>query len=243
MISPENLPEVLQTLKTRFGQPKHVIKSMIEKCQKVPAVREDKLETLIEFGMSVTNMTSTIKALACNSHMSNPILLEELESKLPSSMKIQWGEWIGAKSEKPRDLSSFTEWIKIKTDLACEFCPPKIQGEDRGIGTKIEHRRDRKRMTGIHVVEASPGQSSERPRREKKCAACGSSDHWISNCLSFPQMQVNERWNKIKAANLCACCLRPGHRAIACRSKKACGEDGCDKVHHQLLHNLRPPRR
>jgi len=56
-------------------------------------------------------------------------------------------------------------------------------------------------------------------------------------------MQVNERWNKIKAANLCACCLRPGHRAIACRSKKACGEDGCDKVHHQLLHNLRSPQK
>ncbi|OXA53444.1 Intraflagellar transport protein 81 [Folsomia candida] len=131
MISPQNLFEVVDTLRIRFGQSEHIIDSRIKKVRSSPSIRDDKLDTVIEFGTAVVNLMSTIKALKCDDHLNNPILMKELKDKLPSSYKMQWIEWVEADSIRQANLQEFTLWIKKKMTSACKVVAPVIRDDKK----------------------------------------------------------------------------------------------------------------
>ena len=49
-------------------------------------------------------------------------------------------------------------------------------------------------------------------------------------------LEVSERWNKVRQLGLCFICLKPSHRASKCLSQIRCGETGCHGRHNKLLH-------
>ena len=42
--------------------------------------------------------------------------------------------------------------------------------------------------------------------------------------------------NMLKERRACWSCLKIGHRLHDCRSRKACGKNGCARTHHRTLH-------
>jgi len=245
MVCPDNEPEVMHTLKTRFGQPEHVIRAMINKAKELPRVKEDKMESFINFGTAVINMTATIKALGGAAHLANLNLLEELENQLPVSQRIQWREWILMNPGKSRDLINFTDWLKSKVEIMCSMCPVKIkdyQTEERYHG----HNREKPRRPGEHSM-AIEGQSSQQSNQSrfkgnsgpnKKCLFCDQSGHKLQQCQKYLEASLDIKWKHIRERNLCFSCLNFGHRTEKCRSKKDCGKDGCLQKHHPSLHKL-----
>jgi hypothetical protein len=79
LISPVNIPEILETLEMRFGQPRHIIEAMIKQARSIAAVKEERLDTLIEFVTAVRSLT-TIKSLKSEAHLSNSHLVTEMEA-------------------------------------------------------------------------------------------------------------------------------------------------------------------
>ena len=67
------------------------------------------------------------------------------------------------------------------------------------------------------------------------CVHCRGS-HELDRCSTFPKLGLDKRREAILKANLCLSCLRRGHWVFTCPSKKACGTDGCVKIHHPLIH-------
>ncbi|XP_065087718.1 uncharacterized protein LOC135709340 [Ochlerotatus camptorhynchus] len=65
------------------------------------------------------------------------------------------------------------------------------------------------------------------------CQVC-SGYHRHFECPKFHQMSPAQRSEKVKELRICFNCLRPGHRAIDCSSKKTCSR--CQRRHHTLLH-------
>jgi transposase InsO family protein len=235
MVSPLNVPEIISTLQTRYGQPKYIIEAMTIKAKQLPAVREDKMESLIEFGTAVRNLTSTIKSLNCDAHLSNPTLLMEMERKLPNHMRLSWMQWLKKDVTRKEDLDYFSSWLKKKVDLACQLCPPKFVEEKKpstpSTGTSYQKKR----------VFAAADQQQEESTQEKKepsfiCYGCEKPGHSISSCQKFQKASVPDRWKAVKKHTLCYSCLRPGHPTTECRRKNPCSIDGCKYNHHKLLH-------
>jgi hypothetical protein len=69
MVTPQNLKKILDTLKLRFGQTRHIIEAMVEKARGIPAVRQDNLDSLIEFSTAMTSLTTTITTLQSDHHL------------------------------------------------------------------------------------------------------------------------------------------------------------------------------
>ncbi|XP_055644423.1 uncharacterized protein LOC129780320 [Toxorhynchites rutilus septentrionalis] len=65
------------------------------------------------------------------------------------------------------------------------------------------------------------------------CEFC-SSKHYSFQCPEFNGLPVKQRHEKVKQQNVCFNCLRSGHRATNCPSKKTCSK--CQRKHHTLLH-------
>ena len=57
--------------------------------------------------------------------------------------------------------------------------------------------------------------------------------------LKMPEIlkqSVPERWKFAKRIRLCSRCLAEGHLRHVCPRSRHCGQDGCQKLHHWLLH-------
>lgn len=87
---PQNVSKIINLLESRFGRPEYIIYTLLEKIRKLPFVKEDKLETLIEFSDEVKNFVAILESLNEEDHLGNPLLIQEFLNKLPTSYKLRW---------------------------------------------------------------------------------------------------------------------------------------------------------
>jgi len=69
-----------------------------------------------------------------------------------------------------------------------------------------------------------------------RCALCDE-NHTLASCIKFIEMRLEDRIMYIKTTKRCFRCLKPNHVAAKCRSTVVCGELGCSKSHHSLVHS------
>ncbi|XP_055632393.1 uncharacterized protein LOC129772888 [Toxorhynchites rutilus septentrionalis] len=109
LLLPSSVPQVISTLRTLYGRPELLIRSLIEKVHRAPAPRHDRLETVVEFGLTVQNLVDHLKAANQVLHLANPVLVQELVEKLPGSLKMEWAVY---KSRQPdATLATFGEFM------------------------------------------------------------------------------------------------------------------------------------
>ncbi|OXA48116.1 hypothetical protein Fcan01_17420 [Folsomia candida] len=230
LVSPKSLPEVIEVLEQRFGQKEHIIRAMVAKARQIQPVKEDKPQTMVEFGSAVMNLTATIKSLGEVHHLQNPLLLLDLEEKLPASLRAQWKEKL-LESAKVGSLENFTEWVKFKAKVATLMTPPRLTDEKKD---KWAEQQPRKKEA---VYNATDPESKK--EITKICNEC-KKNHWTNECKKFMELSVDQRWENVKSWRAYFKCLSKGHSKEKCKRKKSCGVDGCNFDHHPLLH--RPPR-
>ncbi|XP_065181934.1 uncharacterized protein LOC135812491 [Sycon ciliatum] len=221
LVIPDNVDRVIRTLETRFGQPEQVIQTIIDNAQKQRAVKEEDFEALIDLANAVGNLVATMQLMESTGHITNPALRQEIVSKLPSSLRRLWGEHIRTRDQEVT-LETLAEWLEERADAVSRVKRPAMFPADSA-----------KRPT-FH-------RGSTFAATEKQCAFCKRSGHATRDCRTFAKKSVNDRWKWIRAESRCFTCLAHGHRSGNCPSKKPCGLQGCDRLHHHLLHPAKRP--
>ncbi|KAG5874031.1 hypothetical protein JTB14_032007 [Gonioctena quinquepunctata] len=89
LISPQNLHQVIETLKMRFGKPEQIIETLLMKVKSISVVKENDMENLISLSSHISNVVSTIQSLNYESHVQNPMILKEIVQKLPDMLKLR----------------------------------------------------------------------------------------------------------------------------------------------------------
>ena len=152
--------------------------------------------------------------------MHNPQLMSDLVSRLPSSLRLQWGEQV---TQDPNriTLADFSTWLSAKAEA---------------LSYVISETADSPPRPTAEALLATPqARSSQqhRSRQPPKCAFC-SYQHWSNECKKYTT--VTTRQAQLMAQNRCFKCLRPGHSARHCRSPpKDCFYCKARGHHHQSL--------
>jgi len=249
LISPNNLTRIMSVLKTHFGQPQFIVESMISKARNLSKVKDDVIQTFIDFGTAVRNVAETAKNLNCSDHLTNPQLLRDLESKLSTPACVQWYEYVAFDNTRTRNLILFAEWLEKKTEIMCQMYRPTYPSEyDKRNKGYDSRERNKFRRPGEHAMvvkeddnqQKKDKQFEQKDFKQKKCSYCQKTGHAIQKCQKFKDADVNTKWTEVKDKRLCFACLNFGHGVPICRSKKICGTDGCEKFHHTLLHKSTP---
>uniref|UniRef100_A0A182NZC7 PHD-type domain-containing protein n=1 Tax=Anopheles epiroticus TaxID=199890 RepID=A0A182NZC7_9DIPT len=110
LVLPETVPLVIDKLRKRYGQPVHLLNTLIEKVRRIPAPRMDKLDSIIEYGEAVQCMVDHMVAAGERAHITNPLLLAELVNKLPRDQQMLWSRNIREMTSV--DLSTFGEYME-----------------------------------------------------------------------------------------------------------------------------------
>lgn len=110
LMVPSAVPGVIKTLRLMFGRPELVIQTLIQKVRSEPAPKP------ISFAMSVQNLCGTMEASGLQSHLCNPMLLQELTDKLPDEIKWSWA--IIKTTTETANLSTFSNWLSQMAEAA-----------------------------------------------------------------------------------------------------------------------------
>ncbi|XP_075156608.1 uncharacterized protein LOC142229903 [Haematobia irritans] len=207
---PQNVPEVIRTLKLLFGRPEIIMNTLLQKLRMECAPKSDNLDSLINYAISVRNLCSTLEASGLESHKNNPMLLQELVGKLPSQIKLNWALYI---SHDNADISKFSKWLFDIAEAVAKVNPMQTMN---------------KAGSNIHIHEKEPTKCDETP-----CIICGK-NHTIEKCTTFLEMKLSDRWDKVHQLKLCRLCLHK-HGYYRCSDNK-CPYEGCNARHHKLLH-------
>lgn len=243
LFSPENVEKIINTLERRFGRPDFLVKSLISKAREIPAVKEEKPETIINMANSVMNLVASLKMFQRWNYIDNPQLLEEFLAKLPLSMRVQWSEY--SLSKVHCTLETFSEWMEIRALAAGERVQfPGYRGSDDR-GNEKDKKADKKPEKKARLVAAAKETDTEEAPKtehtELKCTFCGESRHFIADCANFKALSTDDRWGAVSERRLCFICLKAKHMAPNCHKKTKCTVNDCGSRHHNLLHKNRSP--
>ena len=166
--------------------------------------------------------------------MFSPSVLEIAMGKLPNEMTETWGEKII--KEREMSLASLKEWLDLKRKAcaltqridapsASTSAGNRSKFEIGGDSTNTIRAREEFRKTRTHVLQS----------QQNYCPIC-QGRYKIQECENFLSAAPTRRNDLVKEHRLWFGCLRKGHGMNMCRSKKACGKEGCTKIHHPDLH-------
>ncbi|XP_065095606.1 uncharacterized protein LOC135717443 [Ochlerotatus camptorhynchus] len=236
LLLPESVPYVMETLHKFYGRPEILISSLLKKVRNVPPPKSDNLGTIVVYGLSIQNLVDHIILADQQAHLSNPMLLQELIDKLPTSLKMQWGTFKQAFVHV--NLATFNSFMSGLVNLASELNIGVDSAQNHHRQPRVEKLKQKEKLF-THASEAPSVPKKESTVGEstsKACSYCEKDGHQILNCSSFKSLDIGGRWKAMRQKNLCRLCLIP-HRKWPCRSKKECGVDGCRVRHHMLLHS------
>ncbi|XP_062550626.1 uncharacterized protein LOC134215453 [Armigeres subalbatus] len=232
LLHPANLEHALATLRMLFGRPEIIVHSLIEKINKIPAPRADRLGTLIDFALAVRNMVATVKACNLEEHLYNITLLQGLVERLPTMVKLNWATHrvrLGTVS-----LLEFSDWLYTMAEAASTVTmSPATSVCNDARSRRSGHREDG--FLNVHTENQQRYVSPQRPRGN--CVVCERSCSATEICPEFLNMNHSDRWTTLREHKLCRTCL--GTHRGPCRCNDICGKNGCTYKHHRLLHNER----
>ncbi|XP_062541544.1 uncharacterized protein LOC134209563 [Armigeres subalbatus] len=228
LVFPAAVPQVIETLRMRYGRPELLIDALLQKVRSMPVVRGDKLEALIEYGMAVQEFCDHIEAANERAHLSNPTLLQELVGKLPADQKLMWAGY--KRGRAVVDLKTFSEYM---TGVVQDASSVVLYKSDPG---KTTGREKTKAYVNWHVSNADRSSTPIATQQKTNvCLHCDKEGHKLRECQSFKTLSVDDRWRRIRALNVCQICLF-AHGRRACRNSNKCNVSGCQFKHHPLLH-------
>ena len=229
---PTNVPTIMRTLEMRYGRPDIIIRNLIGKVQALPPVDDS---NLIDFAVAVQNLVTTIQAVHAPGHLFNPQLRADLVARLPSSLRLQWGEKVAQIGPNRVTVADLSTWLSAKAEALSYVAIDSMPSSEP---TKTAFRPP----TGEALLTAPPpprarGSSQSRSQASttptKKCTYCAR-PHWSDECRTYASLA--DRRKRLQTLGKCTICLRHNHSSTECRSTRRCyycqGDHG---KHHSSL--------
>ncbi|XP_058817271.1 uncharacterized protein LOC131680575 [Topomyia yanbarensis] len=242
LLYPSNASGVIATLRMLYGQPEAIVNSLIGKINALPPLREDKLETIVDFAVNVQNFCATVDACGIADYMYNISLLHQLVSKLPPTIKLDWARYRLTLSTV--NLATFGDWVYSLAEAASAITIPSVMMESKPArfearATKRESaylnahaETSRQASASLHTLQSS---ANVKRSFDNSCPICKGSCNAVAKCKRFQELSRDSRWAAVREFDLCRRCLRK-HVRDGCTAK-LCGKNGCTRMHHELLHN------
>uniref|UniRef100_A0A336M4E2 CSON011956 protein n=1 Tax=Culicoides sonorensis TaxID=179676 RepID=A0A336M4E2_CULSO len=218
---PQNVPYVIARLRMLFGRPEQLIECQLSQIRKLPNPTLEQMTTLIDFGIAVHNLITSMQASQQHAHLNNPMLLKELIDRLSPQLRLQW--IAASRMYITPNLVAFDAWLDALTLDACMVTDLITENEN--------HRKTRNdnRRVNVHQRNHSPTDENR-----YSCPICDKNCKSASECDKFMNSDRNKRWELARYARLCRMCLQT-HQG-SCSSNQICGVDGCMRRHNKLLH-------
>lgn len=223
LLYPENVERAINILGNRFGRPEHIIHFLLEQVRNFPLIKDDKIDSLVNFFDVLTNLVFTLQNLKENDHIRNPILYQEILAKLPTNKRLDFVQFYNELNSQNPPIVELYIWLERKVTAASQLMIPTISVDKN----TTKHSKPKAMTFAIN---------ENKSKIELACIFCDKKDHKIISCPDFKSLTEDERWKFVSKRYICYGCLKLNHSIKTCRVRKTCSEPNCKMTHHPLLH-------
>ncbi|XP_055527107.1 uncharacterized protein LOC129719736 [Wyeomyia smithii] len=218
------------------GRPEAIVQAIVKKVRALPSPNLDRLETVVNFALTVENLVATIQVCEVHDFVYNASLRYELVERLPSALKLDWAKH---SRDKPNpNLLDFSSWLYSTAEDGSAVMPS-------GSGESRQRSFKKDGFLSMHSkIESSSSKPYTAPMQtkqtaysecEKHCPICKKACASVPKCKRFAELSTESKWAAVRECKLCRKCLRRHNGS--CRQQKPCGTNGCTFLHHPLLHS------
>ncbi|XP_026330065.1 uncharacterized protein LOC113237670 isoform X2 [Hyposmocoma kahamanoa] len=203
--------------------------SLLTKLRTLPRLGEHPRD-ICNFASKIINVTATLKALNRPHYLHNAEIVRAVVEKLPSALRYRYYDFAAEQPEYQPDLVTLTEFMQRTAARCGSYAPVE--------NTPVEDRREpagRRPMKSYHTQIAKPAAHEQ----VTTCPICDKTGHHAAQCDEMKTADVAARWDIARKHRLCFRCLRTRKFRHTCKNKR-CGIDGCEYMHHSLLHGTPP---
>ena len=191
--------------------PTKILNFLKNKIKLLPNINTNKLDTITTFAVEEEGLETTIRACGLLDKLKNSSLLQDLITKLPSNMQLNWGEQKTKliNNNQRVNLTDFANWV---FEVGVAAGSVNIESSSNTSKSTEQHlRRTRNAFINAHEIN-----------NKNNCIICFDNCSSVDKCKKVLAADRNERWNLIRKYNLCKQCLKR-HYGI-CKSKIFCSK-------------------
>ena len=236
LMHPGGYHQCLLELRDRYGSPRVVAAACSKALFRLATFRDHDFKALSFFASSLRSVVATLQLSGFEDEMRSQATLQQVVSKLPPLLKDKWADYSVDIVDRLPSLVDLDNWLhrRVSADYYVRA------GSDSSVPSTA---RD-------HQEPKGGGKGSFKPKvfaatdTQPKCSCCDR-PHPTRKCRKFQELDPAKRTEVVREKRLCLRCLDSDHLWAACKSDEKCGQDGCEKTHHRLMHgapSLFPPR-
>ena len=225
-----------ERLEPRYGGKRRQIAVYLEDLDKFQQIRPGNTQDLEQFADLLEIAIINLKETGHHNELGDGFLYGKLRTKLTESMLAKFHRWI-FESQTPESVEALKTWV-FQESLFQTIASETVHGIT---GTLWNACRQSSQASSTcereHVCQRTffGEMMNNYSIKNTSCQICGR-DHKIWSCQKFMEKHVSRRWDTAKRFKLCFRCLGDGHRGKSCQRSRPCGQNGCHKLHHVLLH-------
>ncbi|KRX99469.1 hypothetical protein T4E_2821 [Trichinella pseudospiralis] len=220
-----NYPQAVSILKARFGRPRMVVREHLTALWKLPACSEMSMRGIQSL---VDEMTKHLRCLVAlnKDPFAGPLPLSEammpmVRDKFPLELLKAWDTKLGPDAGEDEDnLQKFLEFAQWQANLLTN--PLEEDGERSKNADRVTSSAAALAVTALGNYPFCEGK------------------HNGAVCEKFTKADLPRRMVMARSKGVCFKCLEAGHLAKNCRENRTCAVDGCEQIHHELLHSSAP---
>ena len=224
-----------ERLERKNGGKRRQIAIYIEDLENFRQIRQGDARGLEKFADLLDIAIINLKEAGLHYELQDGSLYTKLQRKLPETLLARYHRWVyeNVQSESVLTLRTWviqeSEFQTVATETVHGLTGQVSDQESQPVLRRHNHR-------------AFFGETGDDNRRARPvtCQLCNQ-PHRIWNCQDFTEKSATERWNLAKRFQLCYRCLAEWHVGKNCPQSRQCGYEGCQELHHKLLHRQRCP--
>ena len=228
IIQPGLYRYALAELQRLYGSRQVIIKSCTAVLEGLKSFNNNDHQGLSKLSSSLRSVVATMQLCGFDAELCSYSNVDLILRKLSPKLQDRWAIAVWGQPELPSlvDLSNYISEISMIEYTRRLGVPGSYDRPAPLTGRQGKPSNQQGRHSGVGSFAVSV---------TVVCDVCRA-NHDLSACQRFKSMSLEKRCEVVRDKNLCLRCLAPGHRGSDCSVARKCGKEGCERLHHQLLH-------
>ena len=221
-----------ERLERRYGGKRRQVAIYLEDLDKFDQIRPGNAQDLEQFADLLEIAIMNLREAGHHNELGDGYLYGKLRTKLTESMLAKYHRWV-FETKTPESVIALKTWV-FEESAFQTIASETAHGVTGTIGS-ISNQASEDSTTWNSQRTFFGEMINHCSIKNTSCQVCGRG-HKIWTCQKFMEKNVSGRWATAKSFKLCFRCLGDGHIGKACQRSLPCGQNGCQKSHHVLLH-------
>jgi hypothetical protein len=237
----EGYTKARKLLKERYGQSYRIATAYVDRLVKGPPIKAEDNTALQRFAILLTSCNNTLKEIGYQSKVENPDSLKRIVDRLSYGLRQKWrdvADRITEREEREISIEDITAFVVARARAAAHPIFGNLSGETQK--SHFDHGKPRSHKpppkgTSSFATQGNQPVPTRNDARTLKCPSCNG-NHWLSRCVDFKKMSLEERHTFVRNKNVCSNCLVVGHQVNSCPRSSFCRIENCESKHSTYLH-------